>query len=161
MKLIDYWIIDVVMKSKTSSNIHDLQCKLADIVHQKYQQELYSLSACGLDYTEHVAEEYKLHIGLLQSGVTCPRKKPKIHAALHTNPVCSTISSGGIVVFQFVQINPSGTWIIPHNLGYNPQVEVYDIHGNPIPGSVRYLDSNTLQIIFNTITGGRANLYNQ
>lgn len=151
------------MRSKTSNNIHDLQCKLADMVHQKYQQELYSLSACGLDYTEDIAEEHKLLIGLLQSGVTCPKKKPRIHAALHTNPnpLVNCNTGGNIVVFQFEQINPAGTWIIPHNLGYNPQVEAYDLHGNPISGSVRYLDSNTLQIIFNTITGGRANLYNQ
>lgn len=150
------------MRSRTSNSVHELQCQLADMVHQKYQQELYSLSACGLDYSEGIAEEYKLTIGLLQSKVTCPKRKEKIHAALHTGQSslvqCST---SNVVVFQFIQINPAGVWIINHNLGYHPQLEVFDTHGTPVPGSIKYLDNNSLQITFNTIIGGRANLYNQ
>lgn len=133
------------------------------MIFEKYQQELYSLSACEGDYNIDTIEEQKLQMGLLQSNVQCPKKQRKIHAALSIpNPSIPLVATtGNVVVFQFIQINPAGVWIIAHNLGYNPQVTVFDTHGNPVPASIRYLDSNTLQLTFNTIIGGRANLYSQ
>lgn len=144
-------------------SLHEIQCSFAEMVFEKYQQELYSLSACEGEYNIDEIEEQKLQMTLLQSNVKCPEKQRKLHAALSIpNPSIPLVApSGGIVVFQFIQINPAGVWVIFHNLGYNPQVNVFDTHGNPVPGSIRYLDSNTLQITFNIIIGGRANLYSQ
>lgn len=144
-------------------SLHEIQCSFAEMVFEKYQQELYSLSACEVDYNIDEIEEQKLQMTLLQSNVRCSEKKHKIRAALSIpNPSIPLVAStGGAVVFQFIQINPAGVWVIAHNLGYNPQVNVFDTHGNPVAASIRYLDSNTLQLTFNTIIGGRANLYSQ
>lgn len=50
------------------------------------------------------------------------------------------------------------TWIIPHNLGYNPQVTILDPEGNLVYGNVQYLDLNTLLISFNVPFYGTAEL---
>lgn len=143
-------------------SIHEMECEFADLVHQQFQKELYSLNACKVDYTEERMQELKLLIGLKKSDVCCPKKKEKIHAAQTLpntgNASCATIV-GSYVVFQFVQPTPAGVWIIPHNLGYNPQVTIFDNYSNPIPGSIRYIDRNSLQITFTYLVSGRANLY--
>lgn len=142
----------------------DMQCEIAEMVHEKFLQEVYSMSACPSDYDEGRIEELRLLIGLKRSGVLCPEKKAKIHAAMapkhFTSSTPITFNTSSIVVFTFIQPTPAGTWVIAHNLGYNPPVQCIDNHGNLIAGQVVYLDLNTLQIIFPFITGGTAHLYN-
>lgn len=71
------------MKSRSLYTVHELQCLMADLIHQKYQEKVYSLSACSNDYDEDQMQEYKLQLGLQQSGVTCPSKQHKIEPLKH------------------------------------------------------------------------------
>lgn len=144
-------------------NVHELQCIMADAVYEEYQKQMYGLDACHSDYNESDMEEHKLLLDLKRSGATCLKKTTKIEAAGHNplphypSPIPPPTSS--IFVMTFVQSNPAGTWLIQHNLGYNPIVEAYNNEGTPVPSSIKYLDRNSLQLTFNTIIGGKAYLY--
>lgn len=43
---------------------------------------------------------------------------------------------------------PASVWTITHNLGFYPNVEVFDSAGNEAEGVVKHIDSNTLTITF-------------
>lgn len=143
--------------------IHDIQCLVAEATYEEYQKQMYGLNACHSDYDEELMEEWKLLLDLRKSEVTCPKKSSKIEAVGHNPlpfyPSPTPTSVRSIFVMTFVQSNPAGIWLIQHNLGYNPIVEAYNNIGTPIPGSIKYLDNNSLQITFNTIIGGKAYLY--
>lgn len=141
-------------------NVRDIQCSIADSIYQEYQKELYGLNACHSDYDEGQMEEWKLLVDLKKSKVTCPKKTSKLDAAGQASKILPvTHAYASVFVMTFVQSNPAGIWLIQHNLGYNPIAEAYNSEGTPIPGSIKYLDKNSLQITFNTIIGGKAYLY--
>lgn len=52
----------------------------------------------------------------------------------------------------------SNTWIITHNLGYNPAVTTKDSAGNIIEGDISYNDGSSLTITFSVGTSGYAYL---
>lgn len=64
-------------------------------------------------------------------------------------------SGGG---FTHTQSSPSDTWIINHNLGYRPSVELIDIGGLEIEGEVQHLSLNQTVVRFNVATAGFARL---
>lgn len=140
--------------------VHDIQCLIAEATYEEYQRQMYGLDACHSDYTEDQMEEWKLLLDLKISGVTCPKKTSKLDAAGQAPKILPVTQAHiSIFVMTFVQSNPAGIWLIQHGLGYNPIVEAYNNEGTPIPGSIKYLDNNSLQVTFNTIIGGKAYLY--
>lgn len=142
--------------------LRELKREFADMVYQKYLAEVYHLTACPPDYSEDRIEEIRLLTSWIPSGVKCPHKKEEIHAAkAPAQPLTIVNTVADTLVMEWVQSNPAGTWVITHNLGYNPVVAAYNTYGDPVPGSVVYLDSNNLQIIFQSIIGGKAYLYKQ
>lgn len=146
------------MNPKVKHNIHDLQCKMAEAVHQKYQKDLYSLSACENDYDESQMQEDKLILGLLQSGVICKGKQhvPKVPILIGNQVDIDNFHNPS---FTFVQAVATGVWLIRHNLNCNPQIQVRDVQGNSITGQVSYINSTLVQITFNTLIAGKAYLY--
>lgn len=56
------------------------------------------------------------------------------------------------------QAEPSAQWIIPHNLGFKPNVTVLDSAGTEVEGSVSYPDDNTVIITFSSAFSGQATL---
>jgi hypothetical protein len=52
----------------------------------------------------------------------------------------------------------SDTWVVTHNLGYNPSVTVKDSAGNIIEGDISYNDSSSLTLTFSMGTSGFAYL---
>jgi hypothetical protein len=60
--------------------------------------------------------------------------------------------------FMFNQPTPSMQWHIVHNMGMTPNVFAEDTNGNDIQGVVTIIDSNTLNINFNTPVAGKAYL---
>lgn len=52
----------------------------------------------------------------------------------------------------------ASTWMIPHNLGFKPQVTVLDGSGNVVYGNVQHLDLNVLTISFTVPFYGTAEL---
>lgn len=48
------------------------------------------------------------------------------------------------------------TWIIPHNLGHYPTVQIFDVDGAEIGAAISQLDVNTLSISFGVPMSGMA-----
>lgn len=64
--------------------------------------------------------------------------------------------SGGF--YHHAQLAPATTWVITHNLGYRPSVNVQDSGGNQWFGDVTYIDENTVTVSFAYPFGGTADL---
>lgn len=59
----------------------------------------------------------------------------------------------------FMQGTPDTTWVIDHNLGFKPAVEIIDQDGNEVDGEVSHLNINQLRIYFVTPLAGLARLH--
>ncbi len=60
----------------------------------------------------------------------------------------------GADFFIYTQAAVSSLWVITHNLGRNPSVNVRDTEGNMVVGAVSHTNANTLEIRFlETISG--------
>ena len=46
------------------------------------------------------------------------------------------------------QTSPSNSWIINHNLTKHPSVTIVDSAGNVVIGDVKYIDNNTINVVF-------------
>lgn len=60
--------------------------------------------------------------------------------------------------FNFTQATPAVTWSVTHNLGCKPVSDVVIGGDKALPFDVKYIDENSLQIIFDTATTGTARL---
>lgn len=60
--------------------------------------------------------------------------------------------------FNFVQPTPALTWVINHNLGYYPAVELLSVGGVEFQSEVVHLSTNTVQIQNKIAVAGRARL---
>lgn len=56
------------------------------------------------------------------------------------------------------QVTPSATWIINHNLGFRPAVELLDTGGQEIDGEVAHPSINQAVVTLNPATAGLARL---
>ena len=60
------------------------------------------------------------------------------------------------LTYVHTQGTPSDTWMVVHNLGRWPSVEVVDTGGSVVIPSVRYIDVNTVELSFGSPTTGKA-----
>lgn len=60
--------------------------------------------------------------------------------------------------FVYTQSTPSVLWVIVHNLGKHPSVQVVDVSGNLVEGSIQYIDTNTVNVSFSIPFSGLAYL---
>lgn len=60
--------------------------------------------------------------------------------------------------FSFVQSTPSVTWIINHNLGFNPSIDLFSIGGMEMLGEVVHTSINQIIVNFNEAIAGFARL---
>ena len=60
---------------------------------------------------------------------------------------------------QFIQAVASALWVVPHNLGYKPDVMVYSTGGVEVMAEVLHVDDNNLTITFSSPFAGRARLF--
>lgn len=60
--------------------------------------------------------------------------------------------------FLYIQSTPSDTWVIPHFLGFQPNVSVTDSSGGSVIGDVHYDSTTTLTITFGAAFSGQAYL---
>lgn len=73
-------------------------------------------------------------------------------------PVSGGGGGGGSVNLTWTPPSAQSTWLIPHNLGFKPQVTILDPQGNVVYGNVQYLDLNTVSISFTLPFYGSAQL---
>jgi len=60
--------------------------------------------------------------------------------------------------FTYTQASPATTWIINHNLGFRPSVEVLSVGGAEIEADVVHVSLNQTRIYFVAPTAGSARL---
>ncbi len=58
--------------------------------------------------------------------------------------------------YRHYQDVPSSQWIIQHNLGKKPSVEVIDSAGTKVEGEIEYIDDNMVRIKFTSEFSGVA-----
>lgn len=58
--------------------------------------------------------------------------------------------------FVFTQASPATEWVINHNLGFRPSVEIIDTGGNEVDAQVLHISVNQARVYFNTATAGEA-----
>lgn len=54
------------------------------------------------------------------------------------------------------QLEPADTWVITHNLGRFPVIEIVDSANSVVEGDVFYQDNNTIIVSFGSALGGKA-----
>ena len=52
--------------------------------------------------------------------------------------------------------DPQAEWIVNHNLGYEPNVQVRDVTGNIVITDMRHINVNQLRLYFAVPTEGKA-----
>ncbi len=65
-------------------------------------------------------------------------------------------SSSGGTSFDFTQAAPATPWIINHNLGYNPVVQLFSVGGLEMEATVLHVSVNQVQVTFLIPTAGTA-----
>ena len=83
-----------------------------------------------------------------------------------TVPVTSTVTAvtqgpqgpSGAAAFVFTQPTAAATWIINHNLGYRPSVELLDAGSQEIDGDVAHPSVNQTVVTLNPASAGLARL---
>ena len=55
-----------------------------------------------------------------------------------------------------VQAAAASVWVVPHSLGKRPSVTVVDSAGDPVEGTVGYVDGHNLTITFSAALSGLA-----
>lgn len=60
--------------------------------------------------------------------------------------------------YDYVQSSPSDNWVINHNLGYKPTVQVFTVGGLEIIGEIQHVSNNQVTVTFNTPLAGSARL---
>ena len=72
------------------------------------------------------------------------------------------ITVGGInqpaVAYHHTQSIASATWVIPHFLGWYPNVTVQDSSGSIVEGEIAYTNTNSLTVTFTGAFSGSAYL---
>jgi hypothetical protein len=63
-----------------------------------------------------------------------------------------------LVSYRHTQNTPLTTWTVVHNLGFYPNVTVFNSASDQVEGSVIHNDSNSLTITFSTALSGKAHL---
>jgi hypothetical protein len=62
----------------------------------------------------------------------------------------------GLRYFTYQVTNANAIWLIPHNLGTIPHVDILDLDGSVVVAAVKYLDINTVEIDFGVPFSGSA-----
>lgn len=61
-----------------------------------------------------------------------------------------------VVNYIYDQAMPASTWIVTHNMGKFPSVQVIDTANTEVEGSIEYINNNVLQIHFKNAFSGKA-----
>lgn len=84
--------------------------------------------------------------------------RPTIRIVQSASPLPVSGSGGASARFSWTPPSAQEIWMIPHNLGFKPQVTVMDVSGEVVHGNVNYLDLNTLTVSFTVPFYGTAQL---
>lgn len=87
---------------------------------------------------------------------------PDITNVIYPAPLSINVLTEGSVLpplaYHHQQFTASNTWVIHHNLNFNPNVTVVDSAGTNVEGEIRYTDLNTVTLSFQAAFAGDAYL---
>ena len=75
-----------------------------------------------------------------------------------SNQTITVSPSYQLVAYTHHQNGVSAEWVIPHNLGFYPNVTVQDSTGTIVEGEITYTNTNTLTVYFSSAFSGYAYL---
>lgn len=93
-----------------------------------------------------------------------PPASPVVAVTVPQSPAVTVneIVVGGInsptVAYHHTQGTSSASWVIAHNLGWNPNVTVQDSGGSIVEGEITYTSLNSLTVTFTGAFSGNAYL---
>lgn len=90
------------------------------------------------------------------SVVAAAQANPAAPIATIIGPPGSSGSGGSGYYLDHFQSAAQATWVIPHNFGRRPSVNVFDSGGEEVFATVAHLDINVVQIDFSVAVSGRA-----
>lgn len=136
-----------------------------DVVSQQTQISEVSSSSDKICQYPILGKPFSESVQLTPVSPTTPAKavvEPDtkvIYFPFETAPggVAPETGSPSGAAFVWPQVTPAATWIIHHNLGYNPSVSVI-VNGEEVEPDVDYPDTNTVTLIFSTPQAGTARL---
>lgn len=68
----------------------------------------------------------------------------------------TAISLWKVATLIYNQVALASTWVITHNLGKYPSVDIVDSGGNIVWPDIQYTDTNTVTVVFASPTSGKA-----
>lgn len=76
----------------------------------------------------------------------------------YTKSETDTLLSGSVsdANYRHVQTTAAGVWVVTHNLGKYPAVQIVDTSGQIVMGDIVHDSINQLTITFSAITSGEA-----
>lgn len=70
----------------------------------------------------------------------------------------ASLVGAGSASYNHTQSSASNTWVINHNLGYKPVVQVYSVGGAEVEAEILHSTINQVQVLFNASYAGYARL---
>lgn len=102
-----------------------------------------------------IDENFRKLLQIDQVDDTSDYNKPVSHATQLALDAL-VLSSGSITEYLFTQATALTTWVIPHNLGRRPTVQVFTTGWVQIIAQVVNTDDNNTQILFDSAQAGFA-----
>jgi len=83
---------------------------------------------------------------------------PPASPAVTLNQITVGPINAPTVAYHHTQGTSSASWVITHNLGWNPNVTVQDSGGSIVEGEITYTSLNSLTVTFTGAFSGNAYL---
>lgn len=103
----------------------------------------------GSDLSSNLLEESDVAIG----GLVIDDQPVQVEVSPDTVIINTTFKG-----YNHVQSTPSAEWVINHNLGFYPSVELLNSDNAEMEGYVDHISIATLRVLFNIPVSGRARL---
>ncbi len=115
-----------------------------------------SVSAGG-NRTQKIDARPNASVSVVNTGPIGPGGPQGIQGTVGPEgPVGPTGPTGSETTYIHTQTGSSSLWTIQHNLNRYPSIEVVDSAGSLVLGSVRYIDTNQIEVSFVYPFSGRA-----
>jgi hypothetical protein len=86
---------------------------------------------------------------------------------INVDPITSSVSiinagppgpAGSSAGYDHTQSSDSALWVINHNLGYKPSVQIFSVGGLEVIGEIHHISVNQVNVSFNDSISGSARL---
>ena len=139
-------------------------CNYADAISGVFRKVRYGIASCcpkeDLDLITMRYELSQWQSSLDYSAAALLRRNIKWKPFIFNDPstTCITINIIDNAAESFKFDPAVATWVIEHNLLFNPNVTTTDLSGQEIQGTVQYVSPSKIHVVFSTPVSGWAYL---